>query len=90
MKPGSVADKLGQVKAQISELEQKEEELRQMLIDFGIPEVEGRTYRALVIQSEVTKVDYKGICEEVKVPPKVLKAHTEVQDRTTVKIVART
>ena len=64
---GSVVDRLGAVKAQISDLEGVEKSLRDQLVDSGVTEVEGTLFRATVSQSSVKKVDYAGIVKKLDV-----------------------
>lgn len=88
----NAVDELGTIKAQIADLEERENELRQLLVDMAVPEVEGKLFRATVVTTEVTNVKWKEVVEAL--PPSATKTRlvnkfTEVKDRTTVKVVAR-
>lgn len=87
--PTTLVDQLGRVKAKIAALELEEGSLRQLLIDSGVDEAEGRLFRATVVTTGYTKVDYKGLLEELKPSARMLAKYTEVNDRTTVKVVSR-
>lgn len=66
-KLSTIIDQLGLVKAQIAELEAKEEELRNALVAAGIEEGEGKLFRCTVSTSEVSKVDYAGLITYLEV-----------------------
>ncbi len=86
---GDIVDELGQVKAQIANLEKREAELRQAIIDSGESEAEGDLFRATVSETITTKIDYKAVCEKLGPSTQLLTAHTSHSDRVTVKVVSR-
>lgn len=90
MKPANIADKMGQIKAQIAELEEKEAELREEAINTGLEEIEGRRFRVLVINMEFDSIDYKGLVEELKPNKRLLRKYTKPGEKTQVRVTART
>jgi hypothetical protein len=96
LKPADIkkaVDSLGVLKAQIASLEEKEEALRQQIIDSGLDAADGDFFHCTVSRSDFTKVDYKAIIDEAKIPPRrlhnLMAAHTEIKERTTVKVTSR-
>lgn len=85
----SVVDQLGQVKAQLAELEAIEAGLRKQLVEAGVEAVEGRLFRATVSTFEATNVNWKGLVEQLAPPERLVKKFTSTAQRTTVKVVAR-
>lgn len=85
----TLVDKLGQVKAQIADLEKQEATLRQQLIDLGIDEADGKLFHCTVSRYTLELVDYKAICE-VRPPSRYLRRkYTSEQERVTVKVTSR-
>jgi hypothetical protein len=86
---GSLVDQLGKLKAEMADLKEKEETIRQVIVESGKETVEGKLFRCTVVTSEVMRIDYKGICEALPPPTWVVKKHTTKENRTTVRVVAR-
>ena len=85
-------DELGILKGQIADLEKKEAELRQVLVDANVLEAHGSMFKATVAISEYTLVDRKSVIEAL--PPsaqltRLLNKHTKIETRTTVKVTSR-
>ena len=94
---GNVVDKLGQVKADLSDLKKKETEYRDQLVAAGITEQEGKLFRATVSTAPRNNTDWKAVLEHLEetdpkvfaVVAKAVQAHTEATDVVTVKVVSR-
>lgn len=86
MKPGTLADRLGQVREEIASLSHREEYLGRALINTGVEEVEGRLFRAVVISSEVEHVDYRAICQRLAVSHQLRRAHTQYGERVQIRV----
>jgi hypothetical protein len=95
-----VVDKLGQVKAEIADLEVTEKQLRDQIVETGLTEAKGKLFRATVSVSEMIKVDYRAVVEElqsklannkvvISLVSQLLKQYTDTTSRTTVKVVSR-
>lgn len=85
-------DELGYVKAQIADLEAKEAELRQSLIDSGFKAAEGEFFRCTVSTVEWERVSYREIVEALPKTPqltRLTKANTHKEKKTVVKVVSR-
>jgi hypothetical protein len=81
-------DLLGEVKAQIAELQAIEKDLRDTIAARGPGAYEGDIFRATVSVAEVGRLDNKAVRE--KLSAQFIRAHTHFSDVTTVKVVART
>ena len=88
----STTDELGEVKAQIADLAEKEDQLKQVLLDSGRDEVEGKLFRCTISRFQAVNVNYKAVLEELPPSPvlsKLLKQNTSVADRVSVRVVSR-
>jgi hypothetical protein len=88
---GGVADRLGQIKAQLADLKKEEGKLKQELIDSGLAVVEGSFYRVAVSESEgKTLVDWRAIAEKFSPSRQLIKGNTSVGEAYfTVRVSAR-
>lgn len=85
-------DELGYIKAQIADLEAKEAELRQSLIDSGFKAAEGEFFRCTVSTVEWDRVAYKEIVEALPPSPQLKRLttkYTSKEKKTVVKVVSR-
>ncbi len=87
-------DQLGNIKAQIADLEEQEKLLRDQVVATGQKEVEGDLFRATVSQSERGGRDaaFKAKIEELidtYLSAQYIRAHTTSTAITTVKVSAR-
>jgi hypothetical protein len=90
-------DQMGMIKAQIANLELQEAELRQQIIDMGVPAASGELFDVTVVTSvreshdsvlkglisDVTKKYLKGLTRQF------ITAHTVEKEVVTVKVTAR-
>ena len=88
---GGVADRLGQIKAQLADLKKEEGKLKQELIDSGLAVVEGWFYRVAVSESEgKVLVDWIKIAEKFSPSRQLVKANTSIGEAYfTVRVSAR-
>ena len=88
---GGVADRLGQIKAQLADLKKEEGKLKQELIDSGLAVVEGSFYRVAVTESDgKVLVDWKSIAEKFNPSRQLVKANTSIGEAYfTVRVSAR-
>jgi len=86
---GDLIDELGEVNAQIANLEKRKAELRQGIIDSEESAAEGDLFRATVSRSEAHKVDWKTVAEKCEPSRQLIAAHTSVEPRIVVKVVSR-
>ena len=74
---GGVADRLGQIKAQLADLKKEEGKLKQELIDSGLAAVEGSFYRAAITESEgKVLVDWRTIAEKFNPSRQLIKRNS--------------
>lgn len=88
---GAIADRLGQIKAQIATLKAEEAALSSELKDFGAGQYEGLFFRAVVSeQAETTKVDWEAVAAKLNPSRQLIQAHTKtVAGATTLTVYAR-
>jgi hypothetical protein len=83
----STIDALGSIKAQIAELEQKEKQLKAVIVEQGAGAYEGNLFRVTVAVSERETLDMKAVRE--KLSPQFIAAHTKVAEVISVRVCAR-
>jgi N-methylhydantoinase B/oxoprolinase/acetone carboxylase alpha subunit len=84
----SAIDRLGNVKAQIAALKKEEDTLKAVLIENGPGAYEGEIWRATVSVADRETLDMDAVREKLSV--QFIRAHTNVAEVTTVRVVART
>lgn len=89
MNPQKIADELGKVRAEIANLEARQNELKKALLDLGVDEVEGKLFRVTVSKFQVKVVDYKGLIDYLKPKAATVDRFSRVDDRVRVNVVAR-
>lgn len=80
-------DELGKLKAQISDLCEKEAEIKVLLIDSGITEIDGSKFRATVSKSIRETLNAEKV-RAILTPAQVALA-TDSRSVTTVRVAAR-
>ena len=80
-------DRLGQIKAQIANLETEQKALRDVLVEQGPGAYEGELFRVTVTVSEREVLDMAAVRE--KLSPQFVRAHTSITEVTTVRVTAR-
>jgi hypothetical protein len=83
----SAIDRLGQIKAQIANLETEEKALREVMVEQGPGAYEGELFRVTVSLSERETLDMTAVRE--KLTPQFIRAHTVVTPVTMVRVAAR-
>lgn len=90
--PGWLADQLGEVKARIADLEERETEIRDALVKSGVDACDGELFRATVARHSQESVNWRAVVEGLK-PSKELtrsiKRNTSSVERTCVKVSSR-
>ena len=86
---GEMVDLLGDLMAQKTEITKREEEIKALLKQSGVRAVEGSLFRATISKYEVSKVDYKAICEKLQPPAQLLMEHTTKTEQVSVRVMAR-
>lgn len=82
------ADDLGQIRAELAILKTDEARLRQLLI-ANVDVVEGDLFRANVVETSRTNIDWKAIAAKLKPSRQLVKAHTTVGTSISVRVTSR-
>jgi hypothetical protein len=82
-------DTLGLLLAQIAELEAKANLIKQDLKSQGQGSYEGSMFKATVIVSNRSNVDFKQVFAECSVPAEIIARNTKLQEVSTVKLTSR-
>ena len=82
-----VIDALGDLKAEIANLEQIEAKLKKQIIDSGVRVFEGELFRVTVSVLERETLDMEAVRN--KLSPQFIEAHTSVKEVTTLRVSAR-
>ncbi len=84
-----LVDTLGQLNAEMAELKNDADRIKKQLIEAGVTPVEGDYYRATVVTSNRTYIDWKTIAEKLEPSRQLVTAHTTVKPVNSVRVVAR-
>jgi len=90
IKPAALArkvDQLGDLNAQIADLTHKAASIKDALIKSGLPEVEGKKYRAVISHKEVKRLD--AAKARTFLSPQQLRACTKIGETTSVSVYDR-
>lgn len=75
---GAVVDRLGQLRAELADLEQVEKQLKTALIESGQDKIIGKLYKAAVIHSPGRiSIDWQTIAERFEPSRQLIAAHTK-------------
>jgi hypothetical protein len=85
----SVVDTLGLLLAQQADLTAKIEAIKANLKSEGQGSYEGAMYKATVIVSNRSTVDFKQVFAECSVPAEVIARNTKLQEVVSVKLTSR-
>ena len=85
---GALVDELGELKAQIAELEKKESALKKQIQEaVGTGAAEGSLFRVTVTVSQRETLDMEAVRNHLS--PQFIRAHTTSKDVTTIRVTAR-
>lgn len=85
----TAVDRLGLLQAQIAELEEQAEAIKNELKNAGEGHVSGNLYKACVSLSERKTVDNKAVFAECNIPAEVIAKHTKTTAVITLKVTAK-
>jgi hypothetical protein len=80
-------DALGQLKAQIADLESQESKLKKAITGAGAGAYEGSLFRVTVTISSRETLDMEAVRKHLS--PQFIRAHTRASETTTVRVTAR-
>ena len=75
-KSTNAADRLGEIRRQIKDLEKQEEAIRAELIDAGIARLKGAHYLVTLSRYEKDSTNWKGIAEKLGASRQIIAANT--------------
>ena len=84
-----LADELGALRAQMADLKDREREIRDMLIEAGVKALEDDTFRALVVESIRTMIDWKSVAAKLRPSRQLIRAHTTEKEVISIRVNAR-
>ena len=84
-----LADELGAIRAQQADLKDREREIRATLIESGIEVLEDDIFRALVVESMRTMIDWKAVAAKLKPSHQLVTAHTTEKEVVSIRVSAR-
>lgn len=84
-----LADELGAIRAQQADLKDREREIRATLIESGITTLEDDIFRALVVESMRTMIDWKSVAAKLKPSHQLVTAHTSEKEVISIRVSAR-
>lgn len=85
----NAVDRLGMLLAQIADLEEQAEAIKNELKNAGEGHVEGSLYKACVTLSQRNTVDNKAVFKEANVPAELIAKHTRTTAVISVKVTSR-
>ena len=82
-------DQLGMLMAQIADLQEQAEAIKDEIKNAGEGHIEGNLYKACVSLSQRKVVDNKAVFEQANVPQSLIDANTKTTAVITLKVTAR-
>jgi uncharacterized protein YqgV (UPF0045/DUF77 family) len=84
-----LADELGIIRAKMADLKVRETEIREVMLDAGIKAFEDRKFRAVVVESMRTLIDWKSVAAKLKPSHQLVTAHTTEREVISIRVSAR-
>ncbi len=84
-----LVDKLGIIKAQRAELEEKEKKIITRLKEYEPDEYHGRLYDCVIFDQPRTVIDWRTIADKCKIAPCLIARYTTQTPSLTCKVTAR-
>ncbi len=84
-----LADELGNIRASLADLKDREGQIRKMFISAGIKALEDEQFRAVVVESMRTQIDWRTIAEKLEPSRQLLTAHTTEKEVISIRVSAR-
>ena len=84
-----LADELGFIRAQMADLKDREKDIRDIMIEAGVKTLEDDTFRALVVESIRTMIDWKSVAAKLRPSRQLVTAHTTEKEVISIRVNAR-
>ena len=84
-----LADELGIIRAKMADLKDREIEIREVMIAAGISAFEDKKFRAVVVESLRTMIDWKSVAAKLEPSHQLVSAHTTEKEVISIRVSAR-
>lgn len=84
-----LADELGMIRAHMADLKDREKSIRETFIEAGVTALEGENFRAVVVESIRTMIDWKAVAAKLEPSRQLVTAHTTEKDVVSIRVNAR-
>jgi RNA-binding protein YlmH len=84
-----LADELGIIRAKMADLKDREKEIREIMLEAGEKAFEDKKFRAVVVESLRTYIDWKTVAEKLNPSRQLVTAHTTEKDVVSIRVNAR-
>ena len=84
-----LADELGSLRAQMADLKDRESDIREMFISAGVHSLEDERFRAVVVESLRTTVNWKAVAAKLEPSHQLVTAHTTEKEVISIRVNAR-
>lgn len=84
-----LADELGIIRAKMADLKDREKEIREVMLDAGISAFEDKKFRAVVVESIRTLIDWKTVAAKLNPSRQLVTAHTTEKEVISIRVNAR-
>lgn len=84
-----LADELGTIRAEMADLKNREREIRDTFIEADVHAIEGDEFRAVVVESLRTLIDWKAVAAKMQPSRQLVTAHTQEKEVVSVRVSAR-
>lgn len=84
-----LADELGRIRAKMANLKDREAEIREIMLDAGVDALEDKIFRAVVVESLRTTVNWKAVAAKLKPSRQLVTAHTTEKEVFSIRVNAR-
>ena len=84
-----LADELGNIRAEMADLKDRETEIREIFIKAKVDSIEDEIFRAKVVHSLRTTINWKAVAEKMEPSRQLVTAHTTEKDVVSVRVSAR-
>lgn len=84
-----LADELGEIRAQLADLKNREAEIRDIFINAKVDTLEDEIFRAKVVHSMRTSIDWKAVAAKLEPSRQLVTAHTTEKEVVSIRVNAR-